>query len=187
MRKNIYTFCIYIVIISSVLFIFSSCDQSDKDIPASTLEMRDTLIYEKGSDVPFTGKEKARIENKIIEYDVVDGMKHGDFKLYYENGNIEIKGQMDKNKNIGRWQYFYESGQVESEGNFVNNLPNGEWKWYYRSGKLREIGNFVDGKRMGLWKQFDESGNITEEKEFVESDSVGAETDYLNMLKDNIK
>ncbi len=168
-------------------FFFLSCGKNDNDIPESSLELRDTLIYKRGSDIPFTGREKARVQNKIIEYDVVDGIKHGDFILYYEAGNIEIKGQLDKNKNVGKWQYFYESGQIESEGNFVDNFPEGEWKWYYRSGDLREQGSYKGGKRVGLWKRFDANGNVIEEKEFFESDSLNTETDYLEKLKDNIK
>lgn len=187
MKKFINLVFINLTLIFISSFIFYSCFQNENDIPPSTLEMRDTLIYKKGSKIPYTGTEKARIENKIIEYEVVNGMKQGDFNLYYENGNIEIKGQMEKNKNIGMWRYYYESGQVESEGEFVNNLPNNEWKWYYRSGKLREIGKFKNGKRIGLWNQYDENGNITEEKEFVETDSTETEIDFLEKLKNNIK
>jgi antitoxin component YwqK of YwqJK toxin-antitoxin module len=180
----------YEILLLSVLIIFAwffliACDNNIDDIPKSNIETRDSLIYKKGSDKPFTGREKARIENKIIEYDVVDGLKHGDFRLYYESGKIEIKGQIDKNKNIGKWQYFYETGQIESEGNFVDNLPEGEWKWYYRTGELREQGMIKAGKRIGLWKQFDSSGNVIEEKEFFESDSASTEIDYLEKLKNN--
>ena len=175
-------FLLYALIIFAQFF-FLACDKKDNDIPESSLSIRDNLIYKNGSDIPFTGREKARVENKIIEYDIVDGLKHGDFRLYYESGNIEIKGQIDKNKNIGKWQYFYESGQVESEGRFVDDLPEGEWKWYYRSGDLREQGSFKGGKRVGLWKQFDVSGNVIEEKEIFESDSLNTETDYLEKLK----
>jgi antitoxin component YwqK of YwqJK toxin-antitoxin module len=169
-----------------VQFFFLNCGENKDDIPKSTLIIRDNIIYKIGSDIPYTGREKARVENKIIEYDVVDGLKHGDFRLYYEDGNIEIKGQVDKNKNIGKWQYFYESGQIESEGNFVDNFPDGEWKWYYRSGELREQGIFKGGKRVGFWKLFDVSGNVIEEKEFFESDSLNTETDYLEKLKNNL-
>ena len=166
-----------------VQFFFLACDNNKDESLKGSLEMRDTLLYKIGSDIPFTGTEKARIENKIIEYDVVEGLKHGDFRLYYEDGNIEIKGQIDKNRNIGKWQYFYESGQMESEGNFVDDLPEGEWKWYYRSGDIREQGSFKGGKRVGVWKQFDESGNVIEEEEIFESDSLNTETDHLEKLK----
>ena len=173
-----------ILIIVLQLFFFA-CDNKNDDNLKGSLEIRDSLLYKIGSDIPFTGTEKARVENKIIEYDVVDGLKHGNFKLYYEDGNIEIKGQIHKNENIGKWQYFYESGQIESEGNFVENLPEGEWKWYYRSGVLREQGTIKAGRRIGLWKQFDTSGNVIKEVEFSESDSLGIEVDYLDKLKSN--
>ena len=169
---------ITILIIFAQLFVLT-CEENNDDPPKSSLTIRDNVIYENGRDIPFTGREKARIENKIIEYDIVDGLKHGDFRLYYESGKIEVKGQIDKNRNIGKWQYFYESGQIESEGMFVDNLPEGEWKWYYRSGDLREQGSFKGGKRVGLWKQFDESGNVIKEEEILESDSLNTETDHL--------
>jgi len=164
-------------------FFFLTCDNNNNEIPESSLTIRDNVIYKNGSDIPFTGREKAHVENKIIEYDIVDGLKHGVFRLYYESGNIEIVGQIDQNKNVGKWQYFYESGQVESEGRFVDDLPEGEWKWYYRSGDIREQGSFNGGKRVGLWKQYDESGNVIKEKEVLESDSLNTETDHLEKLK----
>ena len=182
-----YEISLLTALIIATQFFFLSCDENKNDIPKSTLIIRDNIIYKIGSDIPYTGREKARIENKIIEYDVVDGLKHGDFRLYYESGIIEIKGQIDKNKNIGKWQYFYESGQIESEGNFVDDLPEGEWKWYYRSGDVREQGTMKGGKRVGLWKQFDASGNLTEENEFFESDSLNNEIDFLQKLKDNVQ
>ena len=181
-----YEISLLTVLIIATQFFFLNCDENKDDSPKSTLIIRDNIIYKIGSDIPYTGREKARIENKIIEYDIVDGLKHGDFRLYYESGNIEIKGQIDKNRNIGKWQYFYESGQVESEGMFVDNLPEGEWKWYYRSGELRELGSYKEGKRFGIWKQFDESGNVIEEREILESDSLNTGNDYLEKLKNNL-
>jgi len=176
-----------IFVLSSLIifaqFFFLACDEKNDNTPESSLTIRDNVIYENGSDIPFTGREKARVENKIIEYDIVDGLKHGDFRLYYESGNIEIIGQIDKNRNIGKWQYFYESGQMESEGNFVDDLPEGEWKWYYRSGDLREQRSFEGGKRIGLWKQLNEGGNVIKEEEVLESDSLNTETDHLEKLK----
>ena len=181
---NNYNSRLVILQLSILILLVLSCT-NENNIPESDLELRDTLIYKKGSSIPFTGREKARIKNKIIEYDVVNGIKHGEFMLYYESGNIEIKGQLDNNRNVGKWQYFYESGQIESEGEFVNNMPEGTWKWYNRSGTLREEGSYRSGKRVGIWKQYDEEGNVIEEKEFTSRDSTVFEEDYLEKLKNN--
>ena len=182
MKKNKNNIFLLSALIIFAQFFFLACEKSKDDIPKSTLTIRDNVIYKVGSDIPYTGKERARVENKIIEYEIVDGLKTGSFRLYYEGGEIEIKGQIDKNKNFGKWQYFYESGQIASEGNFVDDLPDGEWKWYFRSGSISEQGSFKEGKRFGLWTQFDTSGNVIEEKEILESDSLSSGKDYLEKL-----
>lgn len=173
------------VLILFFLFAYLSCTETDNKVPESTLELRDSLIYKKGSENPFTGRERALIENKIIEYDVVKGVKTGEFKLYYENGNLEIAGNLQNNLNVGRWQYFYETGQIESEGDFVDNFPDGVWKWYYRSGDLREEGRFIKGNRIGVWRQFSKQGDIIEENEFLLSDSLNTTPDRIENLKNN--
>ncbi|MCH7722802.1 MAG: toxin-antitoxin system YwqK family antitoxin [Bacteroidetes bacterium] len=169
--------------LSILFFLIFSCTKNE--IPPATLEMRDSLIYKIGSDLPFTGKEKAVVEGKIIEYDVVEGMRHGDFRFYYENGNLEVQGQMDHNENIGKWHYYFMTGELESEGHFVDNKPEGKWTWYFPSGKIMEEGIFINGKRIGLWKQFDEQGNLTIEKEFLLDDSITTEENYLDKFRNN--
>ncbi len=167
--------------ISFLFFLIFSC--TNNEIPPTTLEMRGSLIYKIGSDIPFTGKEKAVVEGKLIEYEIVDGMRHGDFRYYYENGNLELQGQMDFNKNIGKWQYYYLTGELEMEGNFVDNNPGGKWTTYFPSGKIMEEGIFTNGKRIGLWKQFDEQGNLTMEKEFLLDDSTNTEEKFLDKFR----
>lgn len=163
-----------------LLLLFSAC--SKNEVPESTLEMRDTLIYKKGETKPYTGHEKALIQDKVIEYDVVDGIKQGDFKLYYSNGNVQIEGEVKDNKNIGEWKYYYESGEIESKGLFEEDKPKGEWTWYYPSGKIKEHGNYFEGNRIGTWQQFDESGEVTDEKDFSLQDSVSSDENYLDQL-----
>ena len=147
---------LFIVTLSFAVLLLTTFREEDY-IPESSLEMRDTLIYRKGSDIPFTGREKAWVNDKIIEYDVLNGMRHGEFIIYYENGNTEIKGQLEYNRNVGKWQYFYQSGEIESEGYFVNNQPGGKWVWYSPSGKLKEEGNYKQGRRIGWWRNFDDN------------------------------
>lgn len=161
-----------------IIFLTSFCKEDY--IPESSLEMRDTLIYKKGSNIPFNGREKARVNHRVIEYDVVDGVRHGEFFIYYENGNFEIKGQMENGKNVGKWQYFYESGELESEGNYVNDQPEGKWVWYSFAGNIIEEGNFEQGRRVGLWRNFDEYGNVTFEKEFSLDDSTNTTADFFD-------
>jgi len=180
-KRNIVKIFVVLSSVASIIVISQACEKND--IPKSDLFIKDSLIYKKGSDTPFTGREKARIEDKIIEYDIVNGIKHGEFFLYYEDGTLQMKGRIDNNKNIGKWQYFYTNGEIESEGFFVDDIPEGRWTWFYANGKLKEEGSYHNGQRVGWWKQFDENGNIIFENEFEMNDSLSAEDSLLSNFK----
>ena len=159
MKYLIYSFTIFIV-----LFFLNSCKskQDDKNI----LITKNGLIYKYGSSVPFSGKEIARVKQRTIVYDVVNGKKNGEFKILFLNGNPEIIGQMVNNSNEGLWKYFYPNSQIENEGNFKNNMADGKWTWFYDNGSLKEEGNYVNGKREGEWISYQKDGKVSEKKIF---------------------
>lgn len=148
----------------TVVFIFSfiSCERIPE--PKADITIKDGLIFKQGELKPYTGVVEDTIEGKMIEYEVVDGKKSGEFKTHFKNGNLEMIGQIKENLNQGKWTYYYQTGQVESEGTFKNDLPEGMWKWYYENGNLREEGNYVKGNREGLWIIYDVDGKIKKEK-----------------------
>ena len=159
-----------VLIFTTITILSFSCGKDE--IPKSTLIIKDNLLYKQGSDIPFTGRERALVENKIIEYDVKDGYKHGEFRIFSEAGILEIEGQLDSNRNVGRWKYFYSNSKVESEGDFVNDKPDGLWIWNYPDGKKKEEGNYVKGERFGLWYGYDSTGKIIFEKNYDLEDST---------------
>ncbi len=154
------------IILSSfiiTILLLSSCSESPKK---ETIEIKfDTLIYD-GKGKLFTGTKKGTVNGKTIEYDVVKGIKHGSFKIYNQNGNMEIEGQIKENKNDGLWKYYFPDGTLESEGNFVNDLVEGKWLWYYHSGNLKETAEYKNGLRDGKFIMYDEEGKIISEKLF---------------------
>jgi antitoxin component YwqK of YwqJK toxin-antitoxin module len=164
-----------LLFLSSLLF--SSCGK--EEIPKSSLIIKDNLLYKRDSNVPFTGREKALVESKIIDYEVKDGYKHGQFRMYYTDGKLELEGQLDSNRNVGKWQYFHPNGVLESEGNFDYDLPDGKWFWYYPDGKKKEEGFFNKGKRIGIWYQYDRDGKIALEKNYDLEDSLNVQQDSL--------
>jgi hypothetical protein len=125
------------------------------------------LIYQTGSNKPFTGDIKLRTEGKLFEYKVKDGLKNGEFKITFDKGHLIMKGNIVNDLNEGKWVYFYPSGELESEGNFKNNMPDSIWTWYFPDGKIKEKGLFVKGIRRGNWKMYDNAGTITMENLYV--------------------
>jgi antitoxin component YwqK of YwqJK toxin-antitoxin module len=167
------------IIILSILFavFLSSCGKEEP--PKSSLFLKNNLLYKKDSNVPFTGKEKAKVKDKIIEYDVKDGYKQGEFKIYSLDGILEVSGQLDSNRTVGKWQYFHPNGILESEGNFYYDLPDGKWIWYYPDGKKKEEGFYTKGERVGTWFQYDREGKVTLEKHFDIGDSLYEKQDSV--------
>ncbi len=87
------------------------------------------------------------IDNKIlVEFDVVDGIRQGEFVMSTLEGNFAVIGHMKKNKNEGNWKYFYNNGQLECTGDFNNDEPVGKWTWFYENGSVKCEGTYINGK-----------------------------------------
>lgn len=122
--------------------------------------VHDGLIYKQGDKLPYTGHIQDTLENKIVGYDVVNGLKHGEFFITTLEGNSSVSGFVEKNKNVGTWKYFYDDGRLESTGDFIDDKPQGKWTWFYKSGKVKSEGNYLSGKAEGRWIKYDEQGHL---------------------------
>jgi antitoxin component YwqK of YwqJK toxin-antitoxin module len=153
-----------VIIYLSSIFFFTSC--SDHTPDPKNIIVKNGLICSVDSDEPYTGKVHAVINSQILEYDVVKGIKDGDFNVLSESGKMLISGQIKNNKNEGLWQYFYPDGQLESQGYFKNDISSDKWTWYYPDGKLKSTGFYYEGKKDGKWTNYDEYGKVISEEVF---------------------
>jgi antitoxin component YwqK of YwqJK toxin-antitoxin module len=158
------------ILVLCVLALLSSCTKKQNN--AAGLVKINGLLYKSGSNVPYTGREKARVSDRIIEYDVSNGVKNGEFKILYSDGKPQIVGQMVNGKNEGVWKYYYVNSAIESEGSFKDDMPDGVWTWYYQDGKVREQGKYVSGKKNGNWITYEASGKISIENKFKDGKIV---------------
>jgi len=175
--SRLYKLTLFFAVLFSLLIY--SCTK--EEIPKSSLIIKDNLLYKRGSDIPFTGREKALVDHKIVEYDVKDGLKHGEFRIFSEDGILEVQGQIDSNRNVGKWQYFYANGEIESEGYFNLDLPDGKWFWNYPDGKKKEEGFYQNGERIGMWYRYDNNGEVIFEKNYDLNDTLSTEKDTTDI------
>ena len=147
---------IFIGILVSLLFITPVMKHhSGKRI----IVVNDGLIYLKGESHPYTGRILDTLQKKIIiEYDVVNGLKNGEFFLSNLDGIYTVYGFINDNKNVGTWHYYYDNGQLECTGNFNDDKPTGKWVWYYKNGIKKSEGIYINGKPEGKWSQYDQFG-----------------------------
>jgi len=152
---------LFLILISSILFSCGIKKVKTKNDLSAPLVYKNGLYYaDSTSSIPFTGRNKSKMLDQVIEYDVINGVREGDFIVYYPNKNVQIIGKLSNNKNVGEWKYYNSNGTIESVGNFLDDKPSGTWIWYYPNGKVAEEGKFTDGKRDGDWKSYDSLGAL---------------------------
>lgn len=73
-------------------------------------------------------------------------LRHGQFELYYDNGNMLGKGFYEKGYRVGAWQYFHENGQIWQRGFFKSNGDRlgikeygDTWEWFNEGGNLESF------------------------------------------------
>jgi antitoxin component YwqK of YwqJK toxin-antitoxin module len=72
--------------------------------------------------------------------------KNGEWKEYYENGQLKIVGFYKDGKQEGEWKEYHENGQLKSVGSFKNGRQEGEWKAYDENGQLKVIIHYKNGE-----------------------------------------
>lgn len=150
---------IVLIFLSFTLMI--SCNKPGGEDLTKPLVYKNGLLFSDSlSTNPFTGRHKSRMRDMKIEYEVVNGVREGDFIIYFSNNNVHMSGQMLNNKNEGEWKYYFSNGALQTSGFFENDIPSGKWTWYSLDGRILEQGNFLDGSRDGEWKSYDSLGQV---------------------------
>lgn len=157
---NSYRIQVFLLLATIAVGIYTIFAMADDPEPAGSIATYDGLIINQINNTPFTGKIVDTVANKVITFDVKNGIKNGEFIIHDMKGNKSITGNIINNKNEGKWSYYYSSGELESEGFFKNDITVDKWIWYHKNGKVMEEGMYVDGQRDGVWKLYNENGNL---------------------------
>lgn len=115
---------------------------------------------------------------------VIDG--NGEYRNYYDDGNLSEVGQVVDGEKIGIWRTYYTNGQLKEEFTNENNLikiintwslegdpqvidGNGKYTQYYgESTTLFEAGTIKDGFKDGFWEvYYNEPHSIQEESTYI--------------------
>ena len=126
--KRILTSLVFMVLVFPVLTLGETMDD---------LVKRDGLIYEKSSDVPFTGK-------------IVD---------YHPNGQLRSKGTSKDGKLDGPWVGYHDNGQLDWKGTYRDGEKDSLWVYYWDNGQLKIKGTYKDGKQDGPWVRYSYDGS----------------------------
>lgn len=99
----------------------------------------------------------------MIEWDAL-----GPCKLYYENGQIEMEGDMDGSDKTGTWKYYRRNGDLYME-NIYHKKDSSSVTMYYPTGEIEKTYTSYKHKQIGSEKTFYKSGAILSLTSFDES------------------
>ncbi len=115
-----------------------------KGVPEGVFRMYD----EKGN----IDSAKVFTQGKLLRVGRMDnqgGLKQGQWKEYYESGQLRAIGNYVDGKRDGIWKFTYENDSLEQTGAYVKGKPNGPWKWFYADGSVRREEVYKNGLEDG--------------------------------------
>ena len=119
------------------------------------------IYYKKETENAFTGK----IEG-ILKGTFKNGMKHGEFIKYYDDGKILSKVNYFENKLNGNWIEYFRNGNVLSKKNFKDDLLDGQYIDYYSFGQVLSRRYYVKNKLEGIYEEFHKNGQLYTKKNY---------------------
>ena len=96
----------------------------------------------------------------FIKSNYKDGQLHGNYIVYYENGNILREVEYKNDKKEGIEKVYYSNKTLSEIYNYKNGQLEGEFFEYHESGNLSKIGQYKDGKKEGEWKKYQNNNLI---------------------------
>ncbi len=108
-------------------------------------------------------------------------VKHGDYKEWYDNGNIWKQGKYIYGKKQGLWRYYSHSkkGKQVEVGIFIDDKKEGIWTWQKEN--TREITHYKNGEKDGIYECYEK--NLLVKKIIYKSDKVDSVIFEDNMQK----
>lgn len=108
------------------------------------------------------GSKKSKWLNKKNSYshEAKDGLLHGLYVLYDENGNKISESNYEKGKLKGGKQTWYKNGKPHGIENYENDMLSGKKVTFYPTGTKQSEIFYNSGNRHGAAMEWDEFGNI---------------------------
>lgn len=115
----------------------------------------------------------------LMKEEYRDQVLHGKTVRFFSTGNpAEEKGWVN-GKPEGEWKLFYDNGQLRMVAGLKAGKLDGEVKTYSYQGILRSEGRYRNDRKEGTWVFFDDSGVEVRRKHYCAGVSDTAEEDEL--------
>ena len=181
--KRLIIYILFIILIDSCS---SEQGVSIDKIKVEALEDKNYFFY---NSKKYSGRIYGK-DNKMLtlEFNVLNGLYHGLYQEFYENGFIKKEINYNKgvlqgyertffkngklsesiNYNDGNFHgvrnVYWENGMLKETNSFSNGILVGKSNYFFPNGKLRKKIEFdSNGKKNGVWEEYDSKGKLIEE------------------------
>lgn len=104
--------------------------------------------------------------NAQLSYEPVASLtetKAKNYTLYYENGKTEESGTWKDYRNVGDYKRYYENGNIAQHFHFTESgKRDGIQKYYHKNGNIRAVGTWRNGQAKGEIRIYNEEGKLIE-------------------------
>lgn len=102
-----------------------------------------------------------KLEADYLKFDLV-----GDWKRYYENGQLEWVVAYKEGYRHGPYKYYSENGDLKLEGDNAKDKIHGEEKRFLPNNVIEWIGNYNKGLMTNTWTKYNLGGDKLEKVKF---------------------
>ena len=82
------------------------------------------------------------------------------WKTKYPNGQAQLEGYFEQDKEDGMFIWWHSNGQKSVQGKYCDGLQHGEWVWWHENGQKATVGGYQNGVQSGLWRKWDPAGRL---------------------------
>ena len=168
-----------------IIILTFSCARKVETIETKN-EFGYTIKYSRNkTDYAKQGLYTANYPNgeKYEEANYVNDTLHGERKIYYESGALEILETYSMGKFQSPYKRFFEDGKIQQEGHYEDNVATGVWKKYYRNGQLEESVTLENNEENGPFQEYYENGNLKAEGAYKGFDAGSSRAREHGLLK----
>ena len=129
------------------------------------------IYYSKSSDIPFTGKinEKNKFGHRTEGF-FKDGVKEGDWNVYWDNGQLMVEGQHKQDLRVGDWTIYHGNGQIMNTMKYKNGKLEGKLEMFYFDGQMQASIMMSNGIRNGKCVYYNKDGTLMQDKTGIYKD-----------------
>jgi antitoxin component YwqK of YwqJK toxin-antitoxin module len=114
-------------------------------------------------------EHKSETEHYFIDE---NGQKQGEYKWWYENGQLRLHCFYVDGKRHGEFKRWHENGQLWMHCFYVDGKRQGEYKAWWTNGQLYIHCFYVDGKLHGEYKLWHSNGKQWKHLYYVDDKEV---------------